>query len=114
MRISDWSSDVCSSDLFRWARFFEKGLSIKAGRTHAQRYLPQLLRFVEEGKLHPDAVITPRLRSEERRVGIDCVRPCRSLWSPSLSNKNFFNIFSSFLHLLSSLSLFIYLFITSF
>src|SRR3546814_12136157 len=26
--------------------------------------------------------VNPRLTSEERRVGKECVRPCRSLWSP--------------------------------
>lgn len=40
---------------------FEKGLVIKAGRTHAHRHLPDLLRLVEEGALHPEAIITHRM-----------------------------------------------------
>src|SRR3546814_1584130 len=50
-----------SSHAIPLGEIFEKGLSIKAGRTHAKRYLPQLLRFVEEGKLHPEAGIQQRL-----------------------------------------------------
>src|SRR3546814_4802898 len=62
MRISDWSSDVCSSDLLGW---------------HAQ--------FLMDVRHLPDAM--PRLaggseRSEERRVGKECVSTCRSRWSP--------------------------------
>src|SRR3546814_10761204 len=76
MRISDWSSDVCSSDLSRVhdakkrnafctadseTRFvsFESSLTEVGGRESSSSY-----------------------RSEERRVGKECVSPCRSRWSP--------------------------------
>src|SRR3546814_14786872 len=98
MRISDWSSDVCSSDL------------------SALRRLPPTYRVVDTGLV--DGGLTPgieqevggfrrgvggaddgpiiraddtmnrgnrrvgRTRSEERRVGKECVRTCRSRWSP--------------------------------
>src|SRR3546814_20289134 len=85
MRISDWSSDVFSSDLWLFAvaglivlmvivggitRLTETGLSITEWKpisgaipplTHAQ--------WVAE-------------RSEERRVGKERVSTCRSRWSP--------------------------------
>src|SRR3546814_6761379 len=65
MRISDWSSDVCSSDLKPcvltgvFAIFDFLALSIILGL------------FVS--CVH---------RSEERRVGKECVSTCRSRWSP--------------------------------
>src|SRR3546814_2019945 len=62
MRISDWSSDVCSSDLNRsWRQ--AKG---RPDRFH---------------RIQP-ADPGLRTRSEERRVGKECVSTCRSRWSP--------------------------------
>src|SRR3546814_5076771 len=65
MRISDWSSDVCSSDLT--AARIVAGLTLLYPRlaVHAM-----LQRPIEQ------------LRSEERRVGKECVSTCRSRWSP--------------------------------
>src|SRR3546814_7262514 len=65
MRISDWSSDVCSSDL----------------QTGEQR--PQaedLTRPALPG--HRNSRQRRLIRSEERRVGKECVSTCRSRWSP--------------------------------
>ncbi len=45
---------------FLFGDIFEKGLILKTGQTHVQRYLPELLRFIEEGKLHPDIIISHR------------------------------------------------------
>src|SRR3546814_19630493 len=72
LRISDWSSDVCSSDLPEHRR---RGSWQRSGG--AQRP------FVERD-------VEARERSEERRVGHECVRTCRSRWSPYhyLSNKH--------------------------
>src|SRR3546814_16764117 len=91
MRISDWSSDVCSSDLQR------VGLGI--GELEAQQ--PATLGLVAQGMDVPrpgparhralgqrnhvlsqcpgGAVLG---RSAERRVGKGCVSTCRSRWSP--------------------------------
>src|SRR3546814_5637512 len=78
MRISDWSSDVCSSDLTLgcWLhRTFEQRAH---HRVHHQQY-----HFAEmddrqwlRRRAHPGS------RSEERRVGKECVSTCRSRWSP--------------------------------
>src|SRR3546814_5044041 len=40
------------------------------------------------GVLPGDLLIIPGLRSEERRVGKECVRTCRSRWSPYHKKKN--------------------------
>src|SRR3546814_2028477 len=71
MRISDWSSDVCSSDLR--ARGIERPVQLidaagtkVADSTHRAPSVDRL----RDG------------RSEERRVGKECVSTCRSRWSP--------------------------------
>src|SRR3546814_14444770 len=97
MRISDWSSDVCSSDLAAEA----------LGYTRLQTYiyivlplafrvcLPalnnNLVNLVKTTTL-AYAIAVPEMlymanqiwsdRSEERRVGKECVSTCRSRWSP--------------------------------
>src|SRR3546814_7885014 len=71
MRISDWSSDVCSSDLRVFADSnilcFNRLKELAPGNRH------ELL--ILDGYGHQD-------RSEERRVGKECVSTCRSRWSP--------------------------------
>src|SRR3546814_12563391 len=94
MRISDWSSDVCSSDLpfvftpIFWNSFLARlpeRRSAPAERAHGDGIVvtadsPEA--FEEElwmaffGQLHDPH------RSEERRVGKACVSTCRSRWSP--------------------------------
>src|SRR3546814_7153256 len=70
MRISDWSSDVCSSDLEVQSelRSLAEALRGDAGAI-------QVLGFAG-----PQADVGAR--SEERRVGKECVSTCRSRWSP--------------------------------
>src|SRR3546814_1804749 len=82
MRISDWSSDVCSSDLggaqgHGCIRGCDRVDSIPA---------PVALRHVwcVPQRAVPDnaRVWHCQFRSEERRVGKECVSTCRSRWSP--------------------------------
>src|SRR3546814_10907157 len=69
MRISDWSSDVCSSDLDE--------LPYHSDSWRLERIRSLGDRFLSAGfPGHGD-------RSEERRVGKECVSTCRSRWSPS-------------------------------
>src|SRR3546814_13435100 len=76
MRISDWSSDVCSSDLQAaklltdWAWWRRGDQCPPEGDWHVW----MLLAGRGFGKT--------RTRSEERRVGKECVSTCRSRWSP--------------------------------
>src|SRR3546814_4211602 len=83
MRISDWSSDVCSSDLAVVGIMVPLPLQAElAGREIVGRG-----RFGEGvagdrlGRAFRD-MIGPVGRSEERRVGKECVSTCRSRWSP--------------------------------
>src|SRR3546814_4162842 len=87
MRISDWSSDVCSSDLTACIEeaILDAGIPVAGQRrTNARNRLPgeTRIRIVEErtgeNRLDRDAGD----RSEERRVGKECVSTCRSRWSP--------------------------------
>jgi threonine dehydrogenase-like Zn-dependent dehydrogenase len=42
-----------------------KGLTIKSGQTHVQRYTHQLLEYIEEGKIDPSFIITHRISLDE-------------------------------------------------
>src|SRR3546814_3715066 len=70
MRISDWSSDVCSSDL---SEHLMDGLFV-LHNPFAKYPIPR--GFLSHPRL---CEVT---RSEERRVGKECVSTCRSRWSP--------------------------------
>src|SRR3546814_10111225 len=73
MRISDWSSDVCSSDLRPRSRRGRRAATVRSrvdGRPDAG-----------DGRVRSLPGDHPT-RSEERRVGKECVSTCRSRWSP--------------------------------
>src|SRR3546814_18008733 len=102
MRISDWSSDVCSSDLFgyvsrkserkntsalavenlnpnidichRIKRFVVKPQSCTFTRLKGSHYSPRRADLFNPSN--------SQLRSDERRVGKECVSTCRSRCSP--------------------------------
>src|SRR3546814_5222083 len=83
MRISDWSSDVCSSDLHR----AEFGVIVRhlvhGGLSLSAVSLRHSLLFATCGRhLTPERRSRHISRSEERRVGKECVSTCRSRWSP--------------------------------
>src|SRR3546814_20325014 len=107
MRISDWSSDVCSSDLR--GRGYCESLSIRESKRWGPAsecqpprdrlfgvgvILVRVVRFIFSVGIAFNlgknviqvkvAVIVDAeaARSEERRVGKECVSPCRSRWSP--------------------------------
>src|SRR3546814_14323456 len=109
MRISDWSSDVCSSDLPPTSATnsltfldssFANGLTIPSINLIVAVlfcFLYSTLSYKEEGgskykrsqtiqskrKLIMNKTNTYAIsRSEERRVGKECVSTCRSRWSP--------------------------------
>src|SRR3546814_19792081 len=98
MRISDWSSDVCSSDLETQSR--EKMDTLRAlgaelvlvpaaPYSNPNHFVHTSRRIAEEtpGALWADqfdntANRFAHLRSEERRVGKECVSTCKSRWWP--------------------------------
>ena len=54
---------------FLFGDIFEKGLTIKAGQTHVQKHMPELLKAIEEGKLHPNEIISHRLNLSQAAEG---------------------------------------------
>src|SRR3546814_7983958 len=92
MRISDWSSDVCSSDLFVHDRMHTRSDGGGDRRSCRRRLLwhrtPESLNAAARSHARPSAWHLrienriQRFRSEERRVGKECVSTGRSRWSP--------------------------------
>src|SRR3546814_12587711 len=109
MRISDWSSDVCSSDLVSHRQALKerrreaasghvaRALSYFTDGTEFELWMHEafetLVRadFSQSKERAAIASARPRDskgvsavsdRSEERRVGKECVSTCRSRWSP--------------------------------
>src|SRR3546814_9952966 len=81
MRISDWSSDVCSSDLN--AGWVSVGIDHDTA-SFAVRTIGRWWQKMGRPRYRRarSLLITADARSEERRVGKECVSPCRSRWSP--------------------------------
>src|SRR3546814_15934975 len=96
MRISDWSSDVCPSDLFqitdaprrfRTFLFDAAELVVRHGGSlsgeHGDgRARSELLEVMYSPAARTALAGFKSLRSEERRVGKECVSRCRSRWLP--------------------------------
>src|SRR3546814_17235174 len=105
MRISDLSSDVCSSDLLSsviilagiismFTKGFSLGVDFKGGRTYVVDFDENIstddVRNALEGqfgaepevKTYGDFSQVKITRSEERRVGKEGVSTCRSRWTP--------------------------------
>src|SRR3546814_17960629 len=83
MRISDWSSDVCSSDLGAvdgHAQDHRRGREIRL----AHRRRPAV---PDARGIHANPALA-EFRSEERRVGNEGVSTWRSQWQPYHKNKN--------------------------
>src|SRR3546814_20427998 len=104
MRISDWSSDVCSSDLaFGEAIFVVWVVVVGQMADHAHLQADPVLEEFQRDRCM-DRLVEDRLvfavterqafdvakpalrrildRPEERRVGKECVSTCRSRWWP--------------------------------
>src|SRR3546814_14814519 len=93
-RISNWSSDVCSSDLTPVhsspARSCWRRKAAGSFENIPKWSLVAILEASDVGGLVVDvpdvqqhrATVDGEFRSEERRVGKECVSTCRSRWSP--------------------------------
>src|SRR3546814_2475621 len=83
MRISDWSSDVCSSDLEHRNPLNRGLIWIYKPALDAVLRWPKMTLLVAVLVFLTGLWPASRLgRSEERRVGKECVSTCRSRWSP--------------------------------
>src|SRR3546814_6876399 len=90
MRISDWSSDVCSSDLSidppqmvpieKEIAGHHRFVAFEYTGPGERDYLGEAEGGVPQRGAH--ATASDAARSEERRVGKECVSTCRSRWSP--------------------------------
>src|SRR3546814_12964217 len=114
MRISDWSSDVCSSDLKRALHHLplilqrevvhqrneqvERGIGIAALAHGANRVCPRVTRYCRKSRSvmtvsgsPPSSTLNCRkvrcMRSDEGRVGKECVSTGRHWWSASNEKK---------------------------
>src|SRR3546814_15700263 len=99
MRISDWSSDVCSSDLIAdearrekqddiALRHVRRALDEDGDCVRAHLQLGVLLEAREQFAAAAQAYLRAFQRSEERRVGKECVSTCRYRWSTYTQKKN--------------------------
>src|SRR3546814_12063842 len=112
MRISDWSSDVCSSDLslrlLHVHRIVRRAGWTLAGGGDCVESFGRVLRLGIVSLVRPKQRHVSRAqrsakrihccihhvliaRSEERRVGKECVSTGRTRWSPYLTNKKIKN-----------------------
>src|SRR3546814_2211320 len=103
MRISDWSSDVCSSDLIGAMPTFNniQALNTEDDAQGLQSHLEDIETLLDEGLGMKEGIgtefdldnllrmdgatqmdVLEKSRSEERRVGKECVSTCRSRWPP--------------------------------
>ena len=57
------------TDKFPIGALMEKGLSVKSGQTHVQKYMPELLKKIMEGELDTTFLISHRLSLEEAPKG---------------------------------------------
>ncbi|SDL96883.1 glutathione-independent formaldehyde dehydrogenase [Oryzisolibacter propanilivorax] len=56
---------------FLFGDAFDKGLTFKMGQTHVQRFLPELLALIQDGKLRPENLITHRMHLAEAARGYE-------------------------------------------
>src|SRR3546814_16081314 len=100
MRISDWSSDVCSSDFADGAGLGDDRVAMLDRGHLPHRVDREIVRVLHRRAIvaddgvvrladfleHPASDSPTRMgigvRSEERRVRKECVSTCRSGWSP--------------------------------
>jgi threonine dehydrogenase-like Zn-dependent dehydrogenase len=54
---------------FLFGDIFEKGITIKAGQTHVQKHMPELLEAIEQDKLRPHEIISHRLNLGQAAEG---------------------------------------------
>ena len=68
---------------FLFGDAFEKGLTFKMGQTHAQRFMPELLEHIGNGRMRPEVIISHRMTLDDAERGYatfnDKVDECRKV-----------------------------------
>src|SRR3546814_6070425 len=85
VRISDWSSDVCSSDLRVLVvedNFLLADVIADTLREYGCEVVGPAGDVAMAVKLAREAELDGAVRTEERRAGKECVSTCRARWSP--------------------------------
>src|SRR3546814_15167699 len=102
MRISDWSSDVCSSDLVvpiipslldleatvPFLNSLAQQARVKKGKLPEKHGTPKSSKCPKPPDYSLRVRVSCTIRSEERRVGKECVSTCRSRWSTYHKQRN--------------------------
>ncbi|WP_010409998.1 zinc-dependent alcohol dehydrogenase [Citromicrobium sp. JLT1363] len=69
------------TDKFPLGALMEKGLQIRSGQTHVQRYTKDLLEKIEDGTLDTTFLISHRLPLEDAACGYECFRTEQDSWT---------------------------------
>jgi len=69
------------TDKFPLGAFMEKGLQLKTGQTHVQRYMKPLLEKIQEGKLDTTFLISHRLPLEQAPTAYKNFKKNKSEWT---------------------------------
>lgn len=56
-------------DKFPMGAIFAKGLTVRGGQAHVQKYLPHLVKLVQEQQVNPSSIITHRMSLEDAPKG---------------------------------------------
>ncbi len=62
---------VGAADKVPLGAFMNKGLTLKTGQTHVQKYMPMLFDLIEKGEIDPSFIITHKMRLEDAPHGYD-------------------------------------------
>ncbi|MBX7489576.1 glutathione-dependent formaldehyde dehydrogenase [Qipengyuania sp. GH25] len=69
------------TDKFPLGALMEKGLQVRSGQTHVQRYTKDLLEKIEDGTLDTTFLISHRLPLEDAARGYKCFREEQDTWT---------------------------------
>ena len=69
------------TDKFPLGALMEKGLQVRSGQTHVQRYTKDLLEKIEDGTLDTTFLISHRLPLEDAAHGYKCFREEQDTWT---------------------------------
>lgn len=69
------------TDKFPLGALMQKGLQVRTGQTHVQRYMRKLLAMIEDGAIDPTFLISHTLPLEEAARGYRCFHDKQDTWT---------------------------------